>query len=80
MGILATIVTDVWRDASQNHDAPFSTTHTQCVKHAECWTTIATADWEIRAASWQWAGTLEASSSKRAYEENGRKVYFIFSI
>ena len=34
---------------------------------------VAAADWEIRAASWQLAAMLEASSSKRIYDGNRKK-------
>lgn len=46
---------------------------------------VAAADWEIRAASWQLAAMLEASSNKRICEgkrkkEKEKKVNFILSI
>lgn len=46
---------------------------------------VAAADWEIRAASWQLAAMLEASSSKRIYEgkrkkEEGKSSLYLFHL
>lgn len=76
MGILATIVTNVGRDTQARGVTPLFYTHTlstQCVKRVECWATIATADWEIRAASWQLAATWAAGSRKKTYEGKRKK-------
>lgn len=83
MGILAAIVMDVERDTSQNHNTPFLQ-HTysppSVSKHAECWASV---NCEIRTASLQLTAMLEASFSKRIYEEKRKKekkkVAFFFS-
>lgn len=81
MGNLAAIVTDVERDTSQSF-SPLSP-HPVCQNMLSVGP-VAAADGEIRAASWQLAAMLEASSSKRIYEGSGKKgkkkVRFIFSI
>lgn len=80
MGNLAAIVTDVERDTSQSF-SPFSP-HPVCQNMLSVGP-VAAADGEIRAASWQLAAMLEASSVKGFMREVGRKekkVRFIFSV